>query len=609
MDTTRSIEQIEKRTILITVIGIGIFLSLSNLKYHKWNDMVTGGGDSWGYYVYLPALFINHDLKDLQTTCATKKKYHPDAGGCRTITKYSSGVAIMHLPAFALAHAFTSATDYDTDGFSKPYIFALYLSTLLYVLLGLYLLGLVLIKEFDQRSVITTLVLLAICTNLYYFSSYNNVMSHPITFFFTAALIYTTNKFYAAFRWREMVLIGLLLGMITLIRPTNIILALIPFLWSFDTIKNRFALIVTHASKLPVALIAFFISLLPQLLYWKYTSGQFIYYSYTGEGFDFANSMIGRGLFSFRNGWLAYTPIMFFVFPGLFILWKNKSRAFLTTVLILPLHVYIIYSWWNWYYINGLGSRPMVDIYPILAFALAGFISFTFKKTYLRIPFIIIASFFSALNIFQLYQHSKGILWTEDAHTAYYKQSFGQTKWKQDMSVAYDLKEYQPKSYTLKRLLYKDEFRDYAPFEVAQTRRDGRASVLLSQESIDSLMTFEIPVSELQLLDNEMLTIKIWMRVEKQMVSLYDFSSLIVEQWRDAHLYKRYNLRLHNKPCPEITCSLWYGEVHVWDELVAHIRPHDSYQEGDRLRFRFNVPEKATPLFLSSFELYVSEKD
>lgn len=576
--------------------------------------MVSGGGDSWGYYAYLPALFINNDLKDLKHTCATRKKYNPNTSDCKrvngaSIIKYTSGVAIMHSPVFFIAHFLTKLTDYDKDGFSKPYIFGLYLSTLFYVLWGLYLLGLVLSRQFKTSAVITTLCLLAFCTNLYYFSSYNNVMSHPITFFLFSALIYCTDRFYTGFGKKTIFLIGLLAGIITMIRPTNIIFLLIPLLWGIEHIKDRAGLIKKHAGILPFAILGFFLAVLPQLLYWKYTSGNFIYYSYEDEGFDFANSMIGRGLFSFRNGWLVYTPIMALVFPGLFFLWKKRSKAFWACLLLFPLHVYITYSWWNWYYINGFGSRPMVDIYPILAFPFTAFIAFVLSRKYLTAVIGAIALFLSGLNVFQLYQHSKGILWTEDANKTFYAQAFGKKKWNQAMAVAYDLNEYQTSSYKSKRLVYRDDFTSYDSFEVEQTPRDGRPSVLLSHESVDSLARFEIDAKDLNLEKGDMLTLKVWMRVENQMISVYDFSSIFIDYIRDNHVYKRNYLRLHNKPCPDLTCSLWYGQVHIWDELVAHIKPLKHLEEGDKMRFMFHMPEKATPLFLSSFEVHVSEGD
>ncbi len=573
--------------------------------------MVSGGGDSWGYYAYLPSFFINKDLKDLRITCATRKKYNEHSEECKnadgySITKYTSGVAFFHLPAFLISDLCAQFTDYDKDGFSKPYIFGLYLSTLFYVLWGLYLLGIVLAKQFSIRITMLTLAILALCTNLYYFSVYNNVMSHPISFFLFAALIYNTDIFYKELDRKRLFILGLILGVITLIRPTNSIAILIPLLWGISSIKDRTSLIREHSGKLPYAILGFFLALLPQLLYWKYATGQFIYYSYQGEGFDFKNSMIGRGLFSFRNGWLIYTPVMFLVFPGLFFLFKKRSKAFWPVLILLPLHVYIIYSWWNWYYINGLGSRPMVDIYPILAFALAASLTFLFSNKILAILFSGILLFLTSLNVFQVYQHSKGVLWTEDANASFYKQVFGQTKWSQAIAVVYDLNRFQPSNYESKRQLYRDDFTAYKQFEVPQTPRDGRPSVLLSHESVASLDSFVVSAEELNLGKEDLLTLKVWMRVEDQITRFYDFSSIFIEYYRDGKNYKRNYLRLHNKPCPESRCSLWYGEVHVWDELIAHIKPQEFLEAGDTMKFKFYMPDNSTPLFLSNFEIHVS---
>ncbi len=45
---------------------IAIFYLISFYGYRSWERQIVYGGDGWGYYAYLPALFIYHDIIDLK---------------------------------------------------------------------------------------------------------------------------------------------------------------------------------------------------------------------------------------------------------------------------------------------------------------------------------------------------------------------------------------------------------------------------------------------------------------------------------------------------------------------------------------------------------------
>jgi hypothetical protein len=50
----------------IALFVIALVYLVSFRQYANYNSFLQGGGDSWGYYAYLPASFIYHDLDDLQ---------------------------------------------------------------------------------------------------------------------------------------------------------------------------------------------------------------------------------------------------------------------------------------------------------------------------------------------------------------------------------------------------------------------------------------------------------------------------------------------------------------------------------------------------------------
>ncbi|MBK8565920.1 MAG: hypothetical protein IPN76_21895, partial [Saprospiraceae bacterium] len=60
------------------LLTIAIYLG-SLFFYESWTWAVVGGGDPWGYYAYLPAAFIHHDLDNLQRTVEVRKQYKPES--------------------------------------------------------------------------------------------------------------------------------------------------------------------------------------------------------------------------------------------------------------------------------------------------------------------------------------------------------------------------------------------------------------------------------------------------------------------------------------------------------------------------------------------------
>ena len=93
-------------------LGIFIFYIAAFIKIDYWQKAAYGG-DSWGYYVHLPATFIYHDVGDYTKSFEAVKKYDAtlpdpkvDKYGVRPTpigkfaVKYSHGLAFLLLPFF-----------------------------------------------------------------------------------------------------------------------------------------------------------------------------------------------------------------------------------------------------------------------------------------------------------------------------------------------------------------------------------------------------------------------------------------------------------------------------------------------------------------------------
>jgi hypothetical protein len=158
------------------------------------------------------------------------------------------------------------------------------------------------------------------------------------------------------------------------------------------------------------------------MIYWKHITGNWLYYSYGKEKFFFNDPQIINGLFSFRKGWLLYTPLMIFPFFAFFSLYKNYKEWFWPVFVIILSHIYIITSWWTWWYGGSFGQRPMIETYAILAFPLAIFLQKTL--TLIRPAKFLILYLYTLLIIYSLFQSAQyyycAIHWDSMSRKAYF---------------------------------------------------------------------------------------------------------------------------------------------------------------------------------------------
>jgi hypothetical protein len=233
-------------------------------------------------------------------------------------------------------------------------------------------------------------------------------MSHVYSFCVFAIFIYYTIKWYEERSIKNTLIIGLLFGLISLIRPTNAVIILFFILYgvsNFSEFKERVNFFLKKYFLVIIMAFCTFLVWVPQFLYWKTVTGHFICYSYTDEGFFFSHPRIIEGLFSWRKGWLVYTPVMIFALLGLFFLKDELKKFRLPIIVFMLVNIYIVFSWWCWWYGGTFGQRSFIEAYCLLAVPLASFVEFiSAKKVIYKILAGLFALFLIWLNIFQTYQ-------------------------------------------------------------------------------------------------------------------------------------------------------------------------------------------------------------
>jgi len=269
-------------------------------------------------------------------------------------------------------------------------------------------------------------------TNYLNYSAIDGAQTHNNLFTIYAAIILFSIKFLASPRWTTAIGIGAMVGLAALIRPTEILTALIPLTWgvhllNLKSISERLSLLRPHLLKVFLAIFSCLAIGSLQLVYWKHVSGDWIVYSYQEYGFSWLKPHIHHGLLSYRSGWLVYTPIMFLLPFGFVALYKKNKRLVFPIGLYMVFFIYIAFSWDVWWYGGSLGQRTMVQTYPILAFPFAALFSrFRIWNIISKIALILFIVFTAYFSLWFTHQaHRGGLLMAGEMTKAYFWKSLG----------------------------------------------------------------------------------------------------------------------------------------------------------------------------------------
>lgn len=391
--------------------------------------------DVFGYYLYLPAEFLHDDiaLREHAWLDEVMTVYDPsttlyqlvDGPEGARIIKYSSGMALAYAPWFFLAHVVAEPLGYPADGFSAPYQYTITYGMLAWVMLGLFVFRRVLLHFFSEGWTALLLLLVTLGTNWLHLAALDGtLLTHSFLFTLYAALLLATIEWHRRPRWTAAVAIGALAGWITLVRPSEGVCVLLPLLWAgSEGFRSKWGMVRERWGQVVLMVFSFAVMASPQPLYWKTVTGHWLFYSYVnaGEGFDFAAPHIVDYLFSFRKGWLIYTPMALLMLGGLAALWKQQRGIFWPFAVFLMVDLYVVSSWTNWWYAGGsFSARSMAPAYAVLALPLGYLLQGKWQKLLVGIALLL-----AVLNLFQTWQWNQGIISKERMTGAYYGAVFG----------------------------------------------------------------------------------------------------------------------------------------------------------------------------------------
>ena len=432
---------------LIAILVLFLLMVQARLWAPYWdtrNVQAILTWDAMGYYLYLPAQFIYHDLSQLHFVADIMREYGPSGsfyqaaqvpGGPEghLVMKYTCGLAILWTPFFWLGHWAAGWLHYPQDGFSAPYQIAIAFGGLVYGLLGLGLLRRVLLRYYSD--VVTTLVLvtLVLGSNYFQYAVFDAAMAHSVLFTLYALLLWLTVRWHERPTRLGALAIGLTLGLMVLIRPSEAVAAVLPVLWGVGSVaaaRQKLALLLTRWPDVLLLGLGGVLGALPQALYWKWATGHFIYYSYGDQHFSFLHPHTWDVLFSFRKGWLIYSPLLLLPLAGLLVLWRRQRPVTVPVLAFFLLNLWVVSAWDIWWYGGSLGQRALVQSYAVLALPWAAAVAWLLepaRRPLVRVAAAVAAVLLVDLNLFSHWQYMRSIINPEEMNRRYFFAVFNNT--------------------------------------------------------------------------------------------------------------------------------------------------------------------------------------
>jgi len=348
--------------------------------------------DGIGYYAYVRSLFLDGDLdffNEFEALGIIPPFIYQTPTGL-VGNQYPIGSAVLWVPFFLLGHLYTLLSPYfyplplRPDGYSVFYLTFIALGTSFYGALGLFLVYEVGRQLFPPKTVALTIVLIVFGTPFFYYLFIQPTLAH-MNSFFTLSLFFYVWFFTRNRRTLEQwALLGLLAGLMGLVRTQNLLFILLPFLEQMrerkgggmgerenGRVKKR------RGSPIPSLLTflgALLFAFIPQMLAWKALHGALIFPIQGLLNLNFKDGHLLELLFSPFHGLFFWSPLLLLTLPGLYVLTRKDLLlgVGLSTFLLLQilLNSWALY-WWGGY---SFGSRFFVDYTFLFILALAGFI-------------------------------------------------------------------------------------------------------------------------------------------------------------------------------------------------------------------------------------------
>lgn len=391
--------------------------------------------DAMGYYAYL-CLWWSDATPEFERLRALPHNtfvipYPTASGGQVDLNKYSTGLALLHTPFFWIGDIQANLEGLPRDGIGRPYRYWTALGAVFYAFLALLLLRAWLLHFCEEGATAMALLGIGLGTHWWHYTLYAPFMAHNTAFFGMAALLYGSQRWYTTGAWRWALLVAGATGLLAATRLPDLIVGWVVLLGgvgSWAAWRERWRFLLEHWAQLLVGLVVVLALQVPQMLYWKQSTGYYWVNAYqaNGEGFFWGQPRLAEILIGYRKGWLIYTPMAVLCLLGLGALYRQQRDWWLAISGYVFLQLYLVAAWGCWWFGGGFGLRPMVESMAVLSLPLALLWQGAQRRGGWRPWLLGLAMvWLTVLNQFQSHQYQYGLIHWDGMSRAAYWHAFG----------------------------------------------------------------------------------------------------------------------------------------------------------------------------------------
>jgi hypothetical protein len=414
MRTSQVLEILHRR--LVALIGLLAAAAVAVIYITRLSNGPLRD-DAQGYYLYLPAIWLYHNFGLTDPRLAHPPwAFHYFAATGHNGDIYQFGVALLCSPLFLLAHYTAVAFGVDPQGYSTPEQLAAITTAVVMLCVGAWCLRRSLDRGYPAPVVMGAIVCVVFGSSVFDYAAMDSLYSHIFAFGLVCALPLVSEAWRdAPGSLRRAALVGLVGGLLMLVRLSDSIFLMLPFLYvafaEGDPRSGLLQLWARRAQVLTILLVAFAVYL-PQLLFFHYSAGFWTTNLYLGVHFSSLQPKVLESLFSFDpHGYLPYAPVLVLAVPGFVVMAKNRDPWTYPLLTAWLVNLYVVTSWPNWSYGSGFGLRPFVDSTGLLALPLAAL--FGSVRGRLQLATLLLSWLLVMTTVVQMIHYWRGLIpWT-----------------------------------------------------------------------------------------------------------------------------------------------------------------------------------------------------
>lgn len=290
----------------------------------------------------------------------------------------------------------------------------------------------VLRKYFTVATTIITLLLLALGTNFFLMAVYSGAMQASILLALLVLVVWMIQRWHEKPGWMETIIAGLAMGVQIFIKPAGFATIFLFIFWGAynkETFHAKWKTFRDHPDKVLLIFVLFLSGLFIRMDNPQLFEGTWFcdYIPHTHAVYLLA-PWLWQFLFSVKNGWIVYSPIVLLAIPGMYIMGERNKKLFYASYLYSLVFLLLLASSPGVIVPDNFSQPRATEIFAVLLIPFGYFTTWVLEGKWLRkTVFILLFAMAIYLNLFQTWQFRVKILNPWFTTTEYYRAVFLKT--------------------------------------------------------------------------------------------------------------------------------------------------------------------------------------